>query len=740
MITSSLCVALGAGGVAAARATAARATAACEAELKKGNELLAEGKYNDALATFQAALKTLGWAVAGPCGLPRLSLLRLLSRRERKALLCQALTGAARAALLVSRSLESAQVFAKQALDAAHLCDSDAQRALLPVAERAMIDVLLAQSAVHARDSKWQHARSAANSAQKLAADEEALARVRAALETARRGEFTELVTASAASLQRQAWKDAEKSAEHAKRLAEGTTEKSEADRLWRDAKRGFFDHLLAVARTYMEQRSFKAAERAVSEAQHAAFDAATLEQVAVARADARRGLFYASLADQDAAIAACRWESARKAACDTREYAANADERAAAQSRLQAARLGEFNEGISKAEEALQQRSWSAAIRHAEAAFALASGGLEHERAKQLCNSGKQGAFDAVLAVAHTHLQHQRFAQAETMAIDVMRAAFDPASTALASAVLTNARLGLHEAAINEATVAAAAKDWDRVMAASNRARQHASTDAQRAAADARHTQARSAKFSSALDAARAHLSAGRWEQAEASANSARNYAERATDITAARAVLLSVSTLRDAAEEAEPGYIDAVDDFIRRLPDFSGDAPTQYACKISLIAQKCPKPAAIPHDVVTILRRHNDVFAVAAGGATVRVTRLTPWRGDEKHRVFGELRCTKCKKRWCSAATYCDTKQACQKCKVWVYPYAQRPLERKDGSDDDEDRRPHDVANCQKCLKLGRCCVPVSREASMAQQNSQRNIYRGGGRGGGGGYYDDY
>ena len=40
------------------------------------------------------------------------------------------------------------------------------------------------------------------------------------------------------------------------------------------------------------------------------------------------------------------------------------------------------------------------------------------------------------------------------------MRAAFDPASTALASAVLTDARLGLHEAALNEAAVAAAAHD----------------------------------------------------------------------------------------------------------------------------------------------------------------------------------------------------------------------------------------------------------------------------------------
>jgi hypothetical protein len=722
----------------AAVATTARATAACEAELQKGTVQLAEGKFDDALLAFQAALKTLGWAEAGFCGLPWLSPLRLLSSRERNALLCQALTGAARAALLVGRSLEYACAFAEHALSAARLCDSGAQRALLPVAERTMLDVLLAQSAAHARDAKWQDARSVATSASRHAVDEEALGLVRAALETARSGEFKELVAASAASLQRRAWQNAEIHAEQAQRLAQGTIEKSEADGLRREAKQGLFDQLITVARTYMQQRSFKAAECAVSEAQQAAFDAATNEQVSVARADARRGLFYAALAGQDAAIAACRWDSARKAACDTREYAATADEHAAFLMRLQTARLGEFNEVIAKAEKALQQRSWSAAIRHAEAASALALGAVEHERAQQLCNGGKQGAFNEVLGTAHTHLQHQRFAQAETVADDVMRAAFDPPSTALARAVLALARLGLHEAALKEAAVAAAANDWDRVIDASNRARSHAATDTQLAAADARLTQARNAKFCSAYNAAIAHLSAGRWEHAEAYAHSARHCADRAMEfkivcgdrVNAVRAVwslLHSVSARRDAAEKAEPEYINAVDDFIRRRPDFSGDAPTQYACMVSLIATNCPKPAAIPQDaeyIATVLRRHADVFTVAPGGATVRLVRLTPWRGDTDHRVFGELRCTKCNKRWSSAATYCDKKQACQKCNVWVYPYAQRPLDRKVASDDDEDneRRPHDMANCQKCRELGRCCMP-------------RGMYPGGGRGRGGG-----
>ena len=211
---------------------AARATAACEAELKKGAEQLAEGKFDDALVAFQAALKTLGWAEAGPRDKPRLSLLR-------NALLCQALTGAARAALLAGRSLEDACAFAEHALSAAQLCGSGAQRTLLPVAERTMLDVLLAQSAAHARDAKWQDARSAATSASRHAVDEEAEALVRAALKTARSGEFKELVAASAASLQRRAWQNAEIHAEQAQRLAEGTAEKGEVDRLRREAKQG---------------------------------------------------------------------------------------------------------------------------------------------------------------------------------------------------------------------------------------------------------------------------------------------------------------------------------------------------------------------------------------------------------------------------------------------------------------------------------------------------------------------
>jgi hypothetical protein len=54
--------------------------------------------------------------------------------------------------------------------------------------------------------------------------------------------------------------------AEQAQRLEEGTMEKSEADQLRCEAKQGLFDQLIAVTRTNIQQRSFRASERAVSE------------------------------------------------------------------------------------------------------------------------------------------------------------------------------------------------------------------------------------------------------------------------------------------------------------------------------------------------------------------------------------------------------------------------------------------------------------------------------------------
>jgi hypothetical protein len=114
------------------------------------------------------------------------------------------------------------------------------------------------------------------------------------------------------------------------------------------------------------------------------------------------------------------------------------------------------------------------------------------------------------------------------------------------------------------------------------------------------------------------------------------------------------------------------------------------------------------------------------------VSVTRLTPFRGDEDHRVFGEFRCSapgkNCKgRRWKSGNTYCDTWQRCQGCETKTYPFAQRALERRE--DDRDDGKPHDAGRCGRCLSGRRCTAAMVAERA----------YVGGG-GHYGGYDDDY
>lgn len=72
----------------------------------------------------------------------------------------------------------------------------------------------------------------------------------------------------------------------------------------------------------------------------------------------------------------------------------------------------------------------------------------------------------------------------------------------------------------------------------------------------------------------------------------------------------------------------------------------------------------------------------------------------------MFGYFRCG-CGKRWNSAATWKDKWQKCRLCEAEVYPHEQHPLESRD-NEEPVDRRPHDMARCQKCSDMGRLCMP--------------------------------
>ena len=63
--------------------------------------------------------------------------------------------------------------------------------------------------------------------------------------------------------------------------------EKSEADQLRCEAKQGLFDQLIAVTRTNIQQRSFRASERAVSE--HSPCDDLLVPQMAKQKRSRKR-------------------------------------------------------------------------------------------------------------------------------------------------------------------------------------------------------------------------------------------------------------------------------------------------------------------------------------------------------------------------------------------------------------------------------------------------------------------
>ena len=194
------------------------AVAACERLLSTGQELLNQGKGEDALAAFEAALLELtGWGAM------------LLDYQQRNLLRCQINTEAARALLFGSHRIKEARQYAVQAMSAAEHCAVADKQLLLPAAKRMLLDVSLASSTECARCKKWEEAFSEAEGAVKLAADANEEARVHEVREVARHGRFVELIETSAAALRRKDWQVAEENADAAHRLASVPDERERA-------------------------------------------------------------------------------------------------------------------------------------------------------------------------------------------------------------------------------------------------------------------------------------------------------------------------------------------------------------------------------------------------------------------------------------------------------------------------------------------------------------------------------
>jgi hypothetical protein len=148
-----------------------------------------------------------------------------------------------------------------------------------------------------------------------------------------------------------------------------------------------------------------------------------------------------------------------------------------------------------------------------------------------------------------------------------------------------------------------------------------------------------------------------------------------------------------------------DTIDVFIRTRTGFNSEKPQQYACEISTLRRECHHQAWTC--VSEVCRERFTLHGPRSWSVSVR--HLTPFQGESSHRVFGNFLCA-CGRKWQSAATWTDKWQKCKSCERHVYPYRQHSLEhaRQEAHDQDKNKRPHDMARCQKCRERGSLCVP--------------------------------
>ena len=81
-----------------------------------------------------------------------------------------------------------------------------------------------------------------------------------------------------------------------------------------------------------------------------------------------------------------------------------------------------------------------------------------------------------------------------------------------------------------------------------------------------------------------------------------------------------------------------------------------------------------------------------------------LTPYQGEK--RCYGYFKCTACDKLWESGNSWADAFQKCKRCDRGVYPYKQKELEKPDGDEKIDTKKPHLQELCSKCKELGYCC----------------------------------
>ena len=520
-----------------------------------------------------------------------------------------------------------------------------------------------------------------------------------------------------------------------------------------------------------------------------------------IARATATRLECRAQLVDAALFLLRRNWDAAEVAGARALLLADCDDNTRAAENILRDSKVGRFDEKLSSAEAHLAAREWITALSEAEAALQVAPDSASRQRAQGVKHTAAARAFEERLRSAQAHLAARRWASAESEAVAAHNGVLsdgpnEAESRAAATVVIGAAREGAHQEALANAArafqeamaraaAAIATRRWLAAETEATAALRHIHTDAPNAAqsraaahgviADARARAREEAlaaaalAFQQAMARAQAALAARRWREAQseavkahtsvldgalhavedrAAANSvfeAARAGERRDAAAAAEAL-----RLQEASDAAEPKYAERVDAYLRRHRDFSGENPLALCLSLESVRQGCPPPAALLGSLDEFVRRNAHMFTLRE--RKVSVTTLTPFRGGESHRVFGEFKCTAklgggrpCGKRWKSAGTYCDKYQQCQSCEAAIYPFSQHKLLKSEGGEDRESGKPHDTDRCERCQELHGCCMPYSVSTGMyaaaprarrGRGNRQEAAY--GGAHGAGGYYD--
>eukprot|EP01038_Epipyxis_sp_PR26KG_P006866 gene6866-9402_t len=169
----------------------------------------------------------------------------------------------------------------------------------------------------------------------------------------------------------------------------------------------------------------------------------------------------------------------------------------------------------------------------------------------------------------------------------------------------------------------------------------------------------------------------------------------------------------------------INRIDLYVRTRSNFDSRIPRKFRLNLSLLTNE--------NDIVNILNELNNgrynitmlyfvmmyckkEFTVHDNNTQLSLKFLTPFQGGPTHRVFGYFECFQCGGRWKSAATWANKWQKCKQCESMIYPFQQHPLEiREEENAEIDNRRPHDMARCQRCIELAHLCLPSIYYSSL-------------------------